>query len=31
MSEPYKPPVGSIGWCDLTVPQADDGTPTTGG
>jgi predicted enzyme related to lactoylglutathione lyase len=23
MSETTKPPVGSIGWCDLTVPQAD--------
>jgi predicted enzyme related to lactoylglutathione lyase len=24
MNEPAKPPVGSIGWCDLTVPHADD-------
>jgi len=23
MSEAPKPPVGSIGWCDLTVPGAD--------
>ena len=23
MSESAKPPVGSIGWCDLTVPDAD--------
>ena len=23
MSDAYKPPIGSIGWCDLTVPGAD--------
>ncbi len=23
MSDPSKPPIGSIGWCDLTVPRAD--------
>ena len=23
MSDASKPPVGSIGWCDLTVPGAD--------
>jgi predicted enzyme related to lactoylglutathione lyase len=22
MSQPPKPPIGSIGWCDLTVPDA---------
>jgi len=24
MSNPEGPPIGSIGWCDLTVPNADD-------
>jgi predicted enzyme related to lactoylglutathione lyase len=24
VSDPAKPPVCSIGWCDLTVPNADD-------
>ena len=23
MSDAFKPPIGSIGWCDLTVPGAD--------
>jgi len=23
MSDEFHPPVGSIGWCDLTVPKAD--------
>jgi len=23
MADPYAPPPGSIGWCDLTVPDAD--------
>jgi predicted enzyme related to lactoylglutathione lyase len=23
MSEAFRPPIGSIGWCDLTVPRAD--------
>ena len=23
MSDTAKPPIGSIGWCDLTVPKAD--------
>ena len=23
MSDTFKPPIGSLGWCDLTVPGAD--------